>query len=166
MIAVAAVAASMLLPAQDAKNPSITQLMTQEELRETGVASLSTAQRAALDRWLSRYTQVILKISGTQAQQASPPASGSRSGPPTRRLYARTGGGHWISENNSGGKIILLEDGSLWQINPIDQVDTALWLSITEITVLEVDSPIGEYRYQLINTDDGEQALAQYLGNQ
>jgi hypothetical protein len=41
-----------------------------------------------------------------------------------------------------------------------------LWLPVSNITVLESKSPIGEYRYELYNIDDGEKALVKYLGNQ
>jgi len=74
------------------------------------------------------------------------------------------GGGHWISEVSNNGAIVTLEDGSLWNISAVDRVDTALWLAATNITVLESRSPIGDYKYTLVNKDDGEKALAKYLG--
>jgi hypothetical protein len=81
-------------------------------------------------------------------------------------VYSGVGGGHWISETSSDGGIITLEDGSLWEIYDIDRVDTALWLPITDITVLRSRSPVGEYKYLLINKDDDEKALAKYLGTE
>jgi len=48
----------------------------------------------------------------------------------------------------------------------LDRVDTALWLPITNIAVLESRSPVGDYKYVLINKDDGEKALAKYLGEE
>jgi len=44
----------------------------------------------------------------------------------------------------------------------IDRVDTSLWLAITNVTVIV--SPVGQFRYELINTEDGEKASARYLG--
>jgi hypothetical protein len=43
--------------------------------------------------------------------------------------------GHWVEEVMSDGEIVKLEDGTLWEISGGDQVDTALWLPTTEITV-------------------------------
>ena len=60
--------------------------------------------------------------------------------------------GHWIKSVSNGGEIVILEDNSVWQIDPIDRVDVALWLPVTDIAVCD-----GE----LINTEDGETAGAQ-----
>ncbi len=62
--------------------------------------------------------------------------------------------------------MIVLEDGSIWEINSIDRIDTALWLPITDITVLKASQPVGDYKYTLVNTEDGEKALAKFLGRE
>jgi hypothetical protein len=54
----------------------------------------------------------------------------------------------------------------MWEINSLDRIDTALWLPISNVTILKASSPVGEYKYTLVNTDDGEKALAKYLGKQ
>jgi hypothetical protein len=95
----------------------------------------------------------------------SPSRRGAREGSLAEE-YPGVGGGHWISEVSSDGGIITLEDGSLWEISATDRVDTALWLPITDITVLESRSPIGKYRYLLLNKDDDEKAQAKYLGQE
>jgi hypothetical protein len=59
--------------------------------------------------------------------------------------------GHWIQSVSSDGAIVILEDGSVWEINPSDQVDTALWLPITNIVACDD---------KLIDTDDNEIAEA------
>jgi len=73
-------------------------------------------------------------------------------------FYVSPGGGHWVQNKTDDGSIVTLEDGSVWQIDPLDQIDTALWLPITEITVVETSGD-----YLLINTDDGEKAHARLL---
>lgn len=55
--------------------------------------------------------------------------------------------GHWVQSVSSGGEIVKLEDGSLWEISAIDRIDTTLWLVTEEITVC------GD---RLINTDTGD----------
>lgn len=93
--------------------------------------------------------------------QPAPPA------PPNQPdTYPGIGGGHWIKEVSNNGAIAMLEDGSLWEISTVHRVDTALWLIATKITVLRGQSPVGDYKYTLINKDDGEKALAKYLGKE
>ncbi len=73
-------------------------------------------------------------------------------------LYIGTGDGHWIQSKSDDGDIITLEDGSVWQVDLFDRIDTMLWLPVTEITVVESGGG-----YLLINTDDGEKAQATLL---
>lgn len=55
--------------------------------------------------------------------------------------------GHWIDSVMDDGGIIKLEDGSLWEVDSIDRIDSMLWLPISNIVVCP---------YKLINTDDDE----------
>ncbi len=80
-------------------------------------------------------------------------------------VYADVGDGHWIVENIDGTYIIL-EDGSLWQIDHLDKIDAMLWLPASNITVIESTSGSLGYNYLLINMDDGEKAHAKYMGQQ
>ena len=80
----------------------------------------------------------------------------------TWNVYSGVSGGHWVKKVSNNGKIVFLEDGSIWEISPIDIIYTMLWLPITEIYVMENQ---GVYPYKLINTDDGETAEAKYLGS-
>ena len=59
--------------------------------------------------------------------------------------------GHWVQSVSSDGAIVILEDGSVWEIDPADRVDTALWLPITNIVACDD---------KLIDTDDNEIAEA------
>jgi len=60
--------------------------------------------------------------------------------------------GHWVSDNLAEGRIIKLEDGSVWKIAPFDAITTSLWLAADDIIVCD-DS-------RLIHVDDGEQVAA------
>lgn len=55
--------------------------------------------------------------------------------------------GHWIKSVSSDGEIVVLEDGSVWQVDSTDAIDSALWLPTTNIVACDD---------KLINTDDGE----------
>lgn len=73
--------------------------------------------------------------------------------------------GHWIQENIDSGTMIILEDGSIWKIDPLDKIEAALWLPISNITIVTSNNGSPGYDYLLINTNDGEKAHAKYLGN-
>lgn len=75
--------------------------------------------------------------------------------------YPGVGSGHWIQTVSGGGKIITLEDSSIWEVSPIDVINSAIWLPVSNIIVVEDSGP---YPYKLINTDDGETVNAKYLG--
>jgi len=77
--------------------------------------------------------------------------------------YAGIGEGHWIEKNIGDGEYIKLEDGSLWEVDPFDKVDAALWLSLSEITVLESSDGSPGYDFVLVNTDDSEKAHAKLV---
>jgi hypothetical protein len=43
-------------------------------------------------------------------------------------------GGHWVDQVSGQGRIVILEDRSVWAIDDGDEVDTALRLPATDIT--------------------------------
>jgi hypothetical protein len=138
----------------------IVDVMTADEQQATGIAGLTPMQHAAFERWLTTFTVQVLKVaksSTSPSRQTPVPLAATAE-------YAMVGSGHWIESVSSNGAIVTLEDGSMWEINSIDQIYTSIWLPITDITVLVSRSPIGPYQYVLVNKDDGEQALAKYLG--
>ncbi len=149
------VLAAANVTAQTGSQLHIAPLMTPQEMQATGIAGLSSAQRAALDQWLDRYTQLVIRT----ARSVDTP-----SGAATRSTEYVTGRGHWVDEVSSNGAIVTLEDNSMWEITSVDQVDTALWLPTTNITVMADPRPIGDYKYILVNTEDGEKARAKYMG--
>jgi hypothetical protein len=71
--------------------------------------------------------------------------------PSPRRGYSSCDAGHWVDAVLDDGHLVKLEDGSLWEIDAADQVETALWLPTSEITVCAG---------KLVNTDDNETAGA------
>lgn len=69
--------------------------------------------------------------------------------------------GHWISAVMDGGKLIKLEDGSLWKVSPIDSINSALWLPATSVTVIDSEDPA--YPFKLISMDDNETVDARLI---
>ena len=81
--------------------------------------------------------------------------------PKKATVYPGVGSKHWIQKVIDGGKLILLEDGSMWEVSPLDIVTTCIWLPVSDISVVSGKDPV--YPYMLINTDDGEMANAKYV---
>ncbi|HZM06440.1 MAG TPA: hypothetical protein VFC44_25845 [Candidatus Saccharimonadales bacterium] len=100
-----------------------------------------------------------------------PPPNSLRSSEPSKRLSDAgivfvpdgyvVGGGHWIDDVMDDGNLIKLEDGSLWKVSPVDAIDSALWLPVTDITVIDSDDPA--YPYKLVNKDDDEVVNARLI---
>jgi hypothetical protein len=55
--------------------------------------------------------------------------------------------GHWISDVMDDGHLIKLEDGSLWEVDEADTIDSTLWLPTSDVVVCAG---------KIINVDDNE----------
>ena len=42
---------------------------------------------------------------------------------------------HWLRDKRDEGALVVLEDGSMWEIDPSDRSKTVRWLRISTITV-------------------------------
>lgn len=134
-----------------------------------GLQKLTPEEREALRQRVEFLIQLAMQTPG-----ASDPASKQRatanqqraSSAPERGAYSSVGKGHWIKENVERGSYIVLEDRSLWRVDPLDKIDAMLWLVTESITVVESSDGSPGYSYLLINTSAREQAHAQYVGRQ
>ena len=61
---------------------------------------------------------------------------------------------HWIDKVSDDGGIVILEDGSVWLIDPVDRATTITWTEIDDVAAC-VD--------RLINTDEREVARARQI---
>jgi hypothetical protein len=154
-------AASMVL-AQGGAQFTFDQLFPPAKQRAMGLQKLTQAEKAQLQA----HVETLMSAAMRGAANQTPPAKGA--GPPKggARVYAGVKGGHWIKQNIDNGSFILLEDRSLWQIDPLDKINAMLWLKISNITVVKSSKGSPGYDYLLINTDDGEKAHAKYMGKQ
>lgn len=129
---------------------SFEQLFPSSKQRQMGLHKLTEKEREALRSHVESLLVTIAKSEKTSGGGA----------------YAGVGGGHWIQKNVDSGTYIILEDGSLWKIDPLDKIDAMLWLPISNIAVIESSSGALGFDYLLINIDDGEKAHAKYMGQQ
>ena len=122
---------------------------------------------SSLKKYNSYKEQSTVKSFTSHKYPGSPPSTTGGSVGVTRRKkitsFQETSSnngcisGHWLSKKNDDGSILILEDGSTWQIESVDRIITSLWLPTDSITVCEDDGI-------LINTDDnGEKVYARRL---
>jgi hypothetical protein len=71
-----------------------------------------------------------------------------------RRSSSGCESGHWVDSVSSDGEIVKLEDGSIWEVEAGDTIDSALWLPTTDIVACYD---------KLINTDDNETVSARRI---
>ena len=77
-------------------------------------------------------------------------------------IYTRDHEEHWLRDKQDEGRIVILEDESVWEVHPSDRDATARWLRMSTIIVKHTQkegSPC-----LLTNTTEGETAQAIYLG--
>ncbi len=139
------------------KNLCKKQLLTQEELKQVLAAERAENLKTCLaGRYLNLCDRSLLTAEQlTQAQAAESRSAQTRreyaaKAPPVRtRRFGNSGceSGHWVQSVSGNGEIVQLEDGSIWQVDAVDAIDTMLWLPTTEVVVCDG---------KLINTDDNE----------
>ncbi len=113
--------------------------MTREEQNATGVDQLSPSQKKSLSQWLEKNVQ-------KKVPESTPPGKKPLT----------------LSENRSEGKMIILSDGSRWQIAPEDVDRSSLWLTPFPIRIEKSDDN-PQYPYKIINTYTGSSVHAQKI---
>jgi hypothetical protein len=139
--------ATSLLHAQDSAKPllSLDAVMSKADQDRTGVSKLSLKERAALEQWLTDFA--ITVATKTAADAALSPKAAA---------YAGIGQKHWVKSKADGGAFIQLEDGSLWEVSPIDKINTMLWLPLDDVVVVQSKNPL--YPYKLVGERDAAEA--------
>lgn len=75
-------------------------------------------------------------------------------------IYTRIHEEHWLRDKLAEGRIVILEDESIWEVHPSDRQVTKRWLRMSTITVK--DTKKEGYPYLLSNSTEGEDARANY----
>lgn len=133
---------------------TLDQMIPIEQQARMGLSKLSDAEKEELRKFYYGELQKAFQ------------AGQSKASPAIRPAYGGMGSKHWIKRNLDNGTMILLEDGSLWEIDPMDKLNASLWLAISPISVIASKGGSLGYEYLLINTDGGEKAHAKFMGKQ
>jgi hypothetical protein len=113
---------------------------------------------------LSDSTIEILDPFGQVVWQAPPYAGWAENAIGNLEPYTGVGGSHWVQTVLQEGRMIILEDGSRWEVEELNQMETVLWVPTSPITVTEAESPTGDFRYVLTNTEAEVSVRALYRG--
>jgi hypothetical protein len=60
--------------------------------------------------------------------------------------YSGNTNGRWIDEVGPGGATVELDDGSVWDVEPVQRVTTQTWQAATNVTVVETGATGYPYR--------------------
>lgn len=72
---------------------------------------------------------------------------------------------HWIADKGENGTVIVLEDGSVWAVDAVDQVKVSVWLQVDKVMIVKSPStPL--YPYLMLDKEhDDDRVHVKYLGH-
>jgi hypothetical protein len=105
--------------------------MTAEDKKTTGYDSLTKEQKKALNLWLTKNTMPVKK----NAEQAALS----------------------LNINIDGGRLLILSDGTKWEVAPEDRNISGLWLTPISLKILPGGSP--EYPNVIMNSDSEKEKV-------
>ncbi|MGH2509713.1 MAG: hypothetical protein ACRDHZ_20225 [Ktedonobacteraceae bacterium] len=105
-----------LLRAQQTKQRlTITDVMTPQELNDSGVSALTASQREALNGWLNRYTETVIKFALSQENQNTSHKTKQSDCDPTVESTIAGDFNGWEADT-----IFKLDDGEIWEQSEYD----------------------------------------------
>lgn len=131
------------------QNPASRQATTIAIKAVLGLYGCNTPPSPSATTALQPPEAPMLRQNQTSSTARPPRSPGKSSSPP-----AACEDGHWISEVAGDGSIVILEDDSKWLVDPVDQIDSALWLPTDSVVACNG---------MLIDTDDGSKVAARLL---
>ena len=162
-----------LPPAQaNAGNSSgvhLDELMSLHEYTSTGLTTLKPQEVQALEMWLERYRAALIDSTTRAAQQRGstsqftpPPPAPAAPAANTRSVAAANT--HTVTGIRSGSRYVQIDDGSVWDIYPADQTETAGWQVGDNVTVRVASQAYGEFDHELVNSQRTGPVRAKFMG--
>jgi hypothetical protein len=125
--------------------------------RAENLKTCSTGRYPAICNRSLLTPEQLPQVQAAEARVRSSQPAGAATPRRVARGSTRSSGcedGHWISSVSGDGTIVKLEDGSVWEVDSVDAIDSMLWLPTTDIIACDD---------KLINTDDSEKVSARRL---
>ena len=146
---------------------SVDQVMSRQEQENAGVNRMSPQERAAFEQWLASWTRKVIQQAPTYHPSSTlsqwvlgwpgymKPASIPKAAAAKERQEANQ-----TLFRNSGGAILELGDGSVWNVCPIDQPVAQFWARKQRLRVTKNPQPDLVRPYILFNEQRQEQVGA------
>ena len=117
----------------------LSEVMSKEEQKKTGVYNLNARQKEALQEWLN--ANFILKSDLEEKNHEQ------------KKLY--------LSQNLDNGKILKLTDDSEYMVAPEDIINSAYWITPFPLRIEKSNDP--EYPVKLVNVNNGQYVKARQI---
>jgi hypothetical protein len=144
--------------------------MSLHEYTSTGLTTLKPQEVQALEIWLERYRAALIDSTTRAAQQRvstsqltpAAPAPAATAAANTRSLIPANA--HTVTGIRSGSRFVQIDDGSVWDIHPADQTETAGWQVGDYVTVRVANQAYGEFDHELVNSQRTGPVRAKFMG--
>jgi len=147
------------------------ELMSLHEYTSTGLTTLKPQEVQALEMWLERYRAALIDSTtrAVQVQRGSTsqlmpaaPAPAATAAVNTRAVAPANA--HTVTGIRSGSRYVQIDDGSVWDIYPADQTETAAWQVGDNVTVRVASQAYGEFDHELVNSQRTGPVRAKFMG--
>ncbi len=144
--------------------PELSDLLTAREMERMGLGKLSAEEQQELAHLL-----VSWRRSGRMAMapRAWAVPLGRRFPAPARVEHVEQGdprGAIGIADVAAGGTLIVLGDGTMWEVYLPDRVKTDSWSRGELVRVRPASVGIGSYDYELLNGGEANRAMVRFRG--
>lgn len=145
--------------------PELSDLLTEREMERMGLGKLSEDEQQELAQLLVRWRR------GGRMGAMAPRAWAI---PLSRRFPAATRVEHvdqgdprsaiGIADVAAGGTLVVLGDGTMWEVYLPDRVKTVAWSRGESVRVRPASVEIGSYDYELLNGGEANRAMVRFRG--
>jgi hypothetical protein len=146
--------------------PELSDLLTAREIERMGLARLSAAEQAELARWIVQRRGI-----GRMGMMMGPRAWTiplSRRFPAASRVELVEHGDPRsavsIADVAAGGSLVVLGDGTIWEVYLPDRVRTDAWSSGESVRVRRASVAVGGFDHELLNGGEADRALVRFRG--
>jgi hypothetical protein len=146
--------------------PELSDLLTAREIERMGLGKLTETEQQELAALLVRWRRMGRFGMGAPGRMLAVPLA--RRFPATTRVEVVGQGdprsATAIADVAAGGTLIVLGDGTIWEVYLPDRVKTASWSAGEAVRVRAAAVEIGSFDYELLNGGEANRALVRFRG--